>query len=365
MRRFGLASVLILSTASGAFAFDHPDGSYGRYGGWGTSRWFGAPGFSASTGFSSFGVGVGGVGNFSYYNGPAGGFYPPVYGGYYAPYYGYPVAPGFGYSAPLPIIVDGPPVWPPLNPANNPVLQERLPVPQNQAGDPPADLVNDGPLFIKPSNAEAKRKSLRYQSQGDEYFVKMNYLQAYARYKQACAAAPDRPEPRFRLAVTLAALGRFGPASDEIKRLVRLDPQWPAHGDRLDDLFGVEHNLSKNSMLQRTAEWVREDVRDPDRLYLMGVLLHFNEDVEKARKFFETASLLSDSPGYVRVFLDAPARPAKPAAPVRPDPQVEPDVDEAPTPKPLADVPVKKPATALVGPSLPPAAPARAESDVR
>jgi hypothetical protein len=162
------------------------------------------------------------------------------------------------------------------------------------------------------------------------------------------------------MAVTLAAMQEFDSAVDELKRLIQLDPEWPAHGDRLDDLFGADHNISKNVLLHKVSGWVREDVRDPDRLFLMGVLLHFNEDADKAKTFFETANLLTGGDaGYVSAFLTpaaqhAGAAPKAPAAPAR---AAEEEDDEAPVPRPQAQPAPSKPAAdrpvrELAGPRL-------------
>ncbi|MGQ0636685.1 MAG: tetratricopeptide repeat protein [Planctomycetaceae bacterium] len=341
MRRFGLAALVLFCSfyATRLWAFDHGPGTRnygGRWGGWNLGLNRGWSGFH-SFGYSS--VGAGSITGLNYYYGPVWGGGWPYTGAYYSPW-GYVPAPVFGYTPPpAPIIVLDAPIWPGLDPANNAVLQEWLPGPKDGAarGAPPDD---DLPLPVKTSNVDAKRKSMRYQATGDEYLAKGDYTQALMRYRQAYAAAPDRSEPRFRVAVTLAALGHFGQAADELKRLVRLDPRWPAHGDRLDDVFGPEHQLAKHSMLSRAADWVKEDIRDPQRLFLMGVFLHFNEDVDKARPFFEAAGQLSNRPKYVQAFLEPSAN--REQAPRRnapgPNRREEAEPEEEPVPRPLAEL---------------------------
>jgi hypothetical protein len=368
-RQLCLAVVTILCASAPAFAQRHHHGHHhgGWYGpGWGYSGGvfgFGRVGpffpYSYNYGYSS----IAGFGGLNYYNGPVGGF--GVYGGpvgYTS--FGYP---NYGYMPMAPLMVQTRPIYIGGDPADNPVIQEWMPDKfKGQNGNanaapaqPPQRSVK---VFVKPTNPEQKRKSIRYQAQADEWFVKANYLQAFARYKQAYSAAPDRPEPRFRMAVTLAAMQEYGPAVDELKKLGRLDPAWPEHGDRLDDLFGADHNISKNILLEKVAGWVREDVRDPDRLYLMGVLLHFNEDADKAKTFFETADLVtSGAADYVQVYLTPAAQHAG-AAP-RPEPppaaraKEEEDDDEAPIPRPQAQPAPPKPAAdrptrELAGPRL-------------
>jgi hypothetical protein len=377
-RQWALAVVAVLCSAPAVIAqhhhhgHHHSHGHHHHFGGWYGPGWgysgglFGFGRFGSflpySYGYSYGYSGIAGFGGLNYYNGPIGGLgvYGAPFG--YAPY----VMPGYGYLPMAPITVQTRPLFIGGDPADNPAIQEWMPEKfkrnnGNAAVVPAQPVQRNVRLFVKPTTPEQKRKSIRYQAQADEWFVKANYLQAFARYKQASSAAPDRPEPRFRMAVTLAAMQEYGPAVDELKRLVRLDPEWPAHGDRLDELFGADHNISKNVLLHKVSRWVREDVRDPDRLFLMGVLLHFNEDADKAKTFFETANLLTEGNSeHVSVFLTPVARhagapPKAPAAP--PEREANEEDDEAPVPRPQAQPAPPKPAgdrptRELAGPRL-------------
>lgn len=388
MRQLCLAIVTIALSSTTLSAqhhgHGHQHGSWGGgWGGAGRSWGFGgrgAYGFARMGGFLPYGYGFGyssfgGFGGLNYYNGPVG---VPYFG--VGPYYGYgfaqaPIAPTY-YGPLAPVVVQTEPIYIGRNPADNPAIQEWMPrfngqngfKGQNAGANANGNAVLAGAqprqadvrVFVKPTTPESKRKSIRYQAQGDEWFAKQNYLQAFARYKQAYSAAPDRPEPRFRMAICLAAMAEYGSAVDELKRLARLDPEWPIHGDRLDDLFGAEHNLSKNAVLFKVADWVKEDVRDPERLYLMGVLLHFNEDRDKAKVIFQTASLLTGEADYVSVYLTpaAGAQPAPPRAgralPAHPNEEE----DEAPVPMPQAQPAAPKlvppqPGREVAGPRLP------------
>jgi tetratricopeptide (TPR) repeat protein len=231
----------------------------------------------------------------------------------------------------------------------------------NQAGGarqppPPQPPQANVKIFAKPVSADALRRSLRYQAQGDEWFAKQNYLQAYGHYKQAVSAAPTRSEARFRMALALAATRNYSQAVDEIQRAMRINPKWPRDGVPLDELFGADNVLSKNAVLHKMASWVGEDIRDPDRLFLMGVLLHFNGDIDKSRVFMEAAFELAPNRSYAQAFLEADAaqRADRPAEEPRPAPPLE-DADDAapagpaipglparpqpeePKPRPLAD----------------------------
>ena len=99
----------------------------------------------------------------------------------------------------------------------------------------------------------------------------------------------------------LAAVGSFDSAVKYIKDGLDLDPQWPSHGDRLESIFGEDNRLMI-LLTERIAMWVREDIRDPDRLFLMGVWLHFDGD-NRATPFFETAYRLAGYGDHLLAFL--------------------------------------------------------------
>jgi hypothetical protein len=318
-----------------------------------------------------------GFGGLNWFYGPLGGYTPFV-----TPYgyttYGYPnFGPYYSYVPLAPVIRQTRPYWIGGDPfddqgqgaagngggARRPAAPQKLPAQPAQA---------NLPIVPKATSNDALRRSIRLQGIGDEYFAKQDYLQAYANYKQALSVAPSRIEPRFRMALSLAANTHYTQAIEEIKRGLRANPDWPRTGATLDELFGADNILAKNAVLHRVTAWVREDIRDPDRLFLMGVLLHFNDDPDKSHQFFEAAGELSPNPIYAQAFLDAedavagprpgntgdepvpapaapqrdgqPARRQGPVIPGLDDNPAEPDpifrgkknAPEAPRPKPLA-----------------------------
>jgi tetratricopeptide (TPR) repeat protein len=320
------------------------------------------PGYWTYNRFSN--LGFGGLG---WYYGPLGGYTPYITTPYANASFGYPnFGPYYSYVPLAPVIRQSRPWNAALDPPGNPGAG-------NAGGNPPAaarqvppqPLQDDVAIFKKQPTADAMRRSVRYQAQGDDWFLKQNYLQAYGHYKQAVSATPGRAEPRFRMALALAATRNYATAIDEMKRAMRIDPTWPRTGVRLDELFGADNILSKNAVLHKLASWVGEDIRDPDRLFLMGVLLHFNDNIDKSRVFFEAAFELSRDRAYAKAFLDAEAdqqaqRPAdeprpgaieddeaRPAA-VPPGPAI-PGIParkqpEEPRPRPLADAGATGPA---------------------
>jgi hypothetical protein len=281
------------------------------------------PGYWTYNRFSNLGFG-----GLNWYYGPLGGYTPYIgtpyattnYGyPYFGPYYSYvPLAPVIRqrrYAGDAQDLFDDAAAGINQGNANGNQRGTRPPAPPQ----PPQQNVK---VFAKPPSPDALRRSIRYQAQGDEYFAKQNYLQAYGHYKQAVAATPGRTEPRFRLALALAATTNYGQAVDEIKRAMRINPNWPRDGVSLDELFGADNIIAKNAVLHKVAGWVREDIRDSDRLFLMGVLLHFNEDTDKSHTFFEAASALSPNAAYAQAFLEAEdeERARQPAEEPRPAP---------------------------------------------
>lgn len=300
----------------------------------GFSLQYSSPGFGHHS-YSPYGYGT------SFYAGPVYG--GAVYGGAVGVpgYYNY--GPLYSYIPMAPTVLQGHPQFIGPNPFNNSVLNEARLENEKRWGkelhiEPEVKTVERP---IKKSTAAAQLKSLRAQSQGDEWFRKGNYLQAYSRYKKAVSEADDRATAHFRLAYCLVAMGRYDRAVSEMKRGLRIDPTWPVTGDGLAVLFGADNQLAKSTTVSQVTAWVREDVRDPDRLFLIGVLLHFDDD-DRAGKFFETALRLSGSGDHLVAFLKQPEQPAEPPKP-QPGPQVQPKVIEPVPAEPKQDGPVLPP----------------------
>lgn len=327
---------------------------------------FGFPGF----GYSRFGYSGYGYGGFGYYSGPVGG-YPTPYGplpyGYAS--YGYPnYGPNYTYIPPAPVVIQPHPIWLGQNPFDNDAIREWMPQPQG-AGNIPNQVPgvpNQAPavqppqenpqVIIKPSNVESRRTAIRLQAQGDEWFQKHNFIQAYARYKQAAAATPDLAEPRLRMAIALAAMSEFSQAATEMKRAMRIDPSIPFTADRLDALYGDGGGIAKNSLLHKLQEWVREDIRDPDRLFVIGAILYLDDDVDRATPFLQAAAKLAGSPFHIQAFLRPVAQAGTQGAPQRVVPAAKPPapaIDNVAAPTSI--LPKQKsnpPAAPLDGPQL-------------
>ena len=68
-------------------------------------------------------------------------------------------------------------------------------------------------------------------------------------------------------------------------------------------LFGPDSEIVRTSILQKVAEWVRDDDRDPDRWYLLGLMLHYEGDA-RARLALNTArQLQAGDNGHITALL--------------------------------------------------------------
>jgi hypothetical protein len=251
----------------------------------------------------------------------------------------------FGYTAPVPPVING---YPPVlgyNPFNNP-----QPGPLDFGGDlglnQPLNLPQvPGANLLPPiSTPDAKLKSVRAQAQGEVWFKQQEYHKAYDRYKSAVAEAQDRGEAHLRLAVCYAALGHLDRAVLQLKRGLAVDPQFLASADSLGELYGPGNAIAQAAMVHKATLWAKDDIRDPDRLFLLGSLLYLQGD-ERAPILLETGLALAGGGDHFRSFLiaaqNAPMESSDRSAPV--NPQV---IDQAPAPgsnNPSAPNPVLPP----------------------
>jgi Flp pilus assembly protein TadD len=315
-RRILVAAVIALATGSSASAqvIGHSPGPRTRYE-WNTNRPYsggwsynGGPGYGGGV---SIGIGVGVPwGGYGYY-GPYGGdvIVPPYGYGGYGPYYpggGYTVLPPsvatYGY-VPGPIFT-GPP-QPPVIPQPNPLeavdeLESRLNAANNlNRPIPKADRLP----VLKPSTPEQQQRSLRHMATADQQFKIGHYNGAALEYRRAIADAEDLPDNYFGLGFALAAQRRYDEAVQQWKYGLMLDQSWPTRGQSLTALFGENNQFEKTALLNRAADYVRQDPRNPDRIFLLGVLIYFDGDQANARTLFESATRVAGNEPYLTAFL--------------------------------------------------------------
>lgn len=367
----------------------------------GQGGFYGGAGVGAVNGYSAnFGSLVGGWGfpSYSYYGcntflgssaffngyGAYGfGTYAPIWGGGVglpSPWSYYtsppvPYVPGFGLTtaptAPGVISPQGP-----MNPVLSDAWDENL-----KQWEQPLELqpvIPAGKPALPASTPAAKIRSVQLQDHGDRRLLDSDFRQASLRYRDAISAAPDRAEPHLHLAIALAGMKQFDEAVKELKVGLTLDPSWAASGVSLDVLLGPDNFITKTQLKQRIAEWTLQDVRDADRLFLLGAMLYLDNDADKGRQILETAARLTGMHEHLAVFLkqrgsgpelavgtadpqlveepieqtgdsDEPELPGLPPLPI------EPQDDDIPPPPPSTQRPESKPQqleTAIPSPQL-------------
>ncbi|MFN0198354.1 MAG: hypothetical protein ACKVT0_16525 [Planctomycetaceae bacterium] len=146
-------------------------------------------------------------------------------------------------------------------------------------------------------------RSLRYQTEGDVLFRKQDYMNAYLMYSRSAVTAESRAEPRMRMGIALAGAGQWSRAVKEIRRGLDLDPELPKTGESLRSLFGSENEQAKSSLISGARQWAEENLGDTDRLFLIGVLLHFDDQSQSAAPFLQQVALANSEDHYAALFL--------------------------------------------------------------
>ena len=63
-------------------------------------------------------------------------------------------------------------------------------------------------------------------------------------------------------------------------------------------LFGPDSDVARKSIQRRISVWVREDLQDADRLFLLGIWLHFDDDA-RAPAILEAALRFTDQDQHI------------------------------------------------------------------
>ncbi len=209
------------------------------------------------------------------------------------------------YTAPVPPVIYGYPPVVGYHPLTDPVLK----VPRLRG-----DLAVNTPEMTEPlppiSTPEARLKSLRAQAQGDNWLRKQEFYKAYDRYKAAVDKAPDRGEAHLRLAIAYLALGQPDQAVRQLKRGLAVDPKFTAKAEPLSKIYGENNAIAQSAMVHKATLWVKEDIRDPDRLFLLGTLLYLQGD-ERAKILLETGLMLSGGDHFREILAATQTHPLK------------------------------------------------------
>ena len=268
---------------------------------------------------------------------------------------------GYYYSAPGYFLDPyGPPIERPgiyqVTPADNQAQIDKWLDENRQAWEDPVDefpIEQRPERFVRPSSADARIRSLRFQHEGDLQLKDLQYTIAARRYEEAISTAPDLSESYFRLAVADAGRGQHTDAVRRLKMGLQLNADWPETCASLEELLGFDNLLARTLLKQRVADWTREDIRDPDRLFLLGVVLYLDGD-DRSQTLFESAARLGGMGFHLALFLhpndlqqaqaESVEEPAPPILPPARNPEPVPDPTQLLPPLPEPPVPEAPPA---------------------
>lgn len=222
---------------------------------------------------------------------------PPPYGG--VPGYAYPPAIG---GNPYPITR--------VNPAD--LSQSRVPDWPNGRFQP-SDTANAGPTIreltpesqFRPSTPEELEASQAWVEKADSFRMEGRYPEAVDAYRQSILIAADRPEPRSKLAILLAETRQYRESLNELRSALALDPTQLEKAPSLGDFYGPNRERIVQNMLQSTAQWARADIRDPERLLLIGSLLLLNGDPAQAEVPLRSAERLAPGDPQIQSVLSS------------------------------------------------------------
>jgi hypothetical protein len=179
------------------------------------------------------------------------------------------------------------------------------------------------------------QKSREIESFGDEQLRNQNWIQAYINYRNAVLTADDLAEPHARLGWACIALKRFSEATQEFKRALAIDPLLGNSGETIETIFGIENPAIRNELVQGVAKWAKEDLRDQDRLFLLGLVLRFNQD-SRSGEVIEAAFRIPGPNDHLVALMTPAVRVIQTAQTVDLKPQA---VVPPPAPQPLPPVP--------------------------
>ncbi|MEW4526067.1 tetratricopeptide repeat protein [Maioricimonas sp. JC845] len=232
--------------------------------------------------------------------GPAGGYgWSGPYG-----YQGYdPGSSATYHVVPAPVMPWTPPATYLPRGVNSPALEDAARE-NDEAWGKPLDVTPPTPKqILPPSTDQAKLASIRKEHAGDLQLRQRNYASAVERYREAVRLAEDRPDARFRLAIAETSRGNYEESIRELKTLYRQHPDWVMQAPTLDTLYGEDGLLAKTLVQERVISWVKEDIRDPDRLFLMGVILYYDNQFDRAETVLEAAARMGGPKPYLRSLL--------------------------------------------------------------
>lgn len=232
-------------------------------------------------------------------------YYSPGYFGY-GSYFGYSVMNPMDYGvagdyyAPPPVDNQAILIVPP---GQNQGQDEPIVAPRNAAEEP---LVMRAKPRVSPPLA--RDRSRRYVEIGDRFFNRQQYESALEQYKLAAVATPDMALPLIRQTIAYVATRRFDSAIKTCRRAVEVEPEYVHSGFQLSALYG-ENLAPKNSHLETLASRALDNSEDAVPILLLGVMVYFDGDQQRADRFFRAAApIIGHADSIIETFSDV-ARP--------------------------------------------------------
>ncbi len=237
----------------------------------------------------------------------------------------------------------GPVIYPPIvlgnsgffygsRPNDNPIFSPNIIINNNPpvAAAPPvvnpaANPVAPAPRIDPVPNREARQRAWRLIEAGDRNFKEGNFRDALAHYRKSNEVAGELADGYFRTAFAMLALDRWTEATLTIERGLVRNPNWPASGFVLEELYGSPD--AKRDAFRKLQSGKQVSPHNSDVRFLLGVLLHFDGQREAAEAEFRRVIEITGRGNHARAFL-----PAEPAAPAdrAPDEDVPPPPMDAP-----------------------------------
>ncbi len=198
-------------------------------------------------------------------------YYPPLYSSYLPPLY-LPAEDLFGPRAAQRILGGDNPPRP--KPNANVIVDDE--------GSEPKRGVERG------TNSQAVTRAWKLIAFGDARFARQEYSDANQRYRDASRTAPQLADAWFRQGFAMIAIGRYDLAVAAIRRGLKLNPNWAKSDFNLKELYGPDDAI-KNAHRDALAEAAEANPNDADLLFLLGVHLYFDGQIDRAKKFFARA----------------------------------------------------------------------------
>lgn len=206
------------------------------------------------------------------------------------------------------------------SPNGNPGQSSQPIVQAGQAGSiplmppsPPAEKTSEATDSARLRSASSSETTLRQsrevESFGDDNLRRHQWTQAYVNYRNAVEIASDNADAHFRLGVASIALTKYSEAVREFKQALSIDPTLATSQKSLAAILGPDSKAVRTELTHNVARWTKEDLKDQDRLFLLGAILRYNED-PRSQEILEAAFRMTGS-GEHLIALLVPRNPTR------------------------------------------------------